>query len=313
MLRAELKGWLFVIAVVMVSVNMAHAQPEVLADPVKCYAIYYDGYNQMPPLQPSMPYDVMVGYLALDSLCRYATGEELKARALAMTEDSLRVGYQLLYSVINYDPALYRMYSSAVKNDSSYKSAVIDVVRALEYSYDQYLQWDSCDATALWTPYIYHIRIENISSYLGENEYDDENSVRVYCAKSVVLRKYKGIIPPDPTFASGDAVEYVTFTWSQIEPNDPANIVDSVLFYKNGNGYMDIGREYVVFLAPYWTSTVYGKGFLLGAAPQQTEMGYWFMPIEDGYVHDKTNFFKMGEFIPFDQFDEYLKNVYEQL
>ena len=261
-----------------------------------------------------MPDDVMIGYTALDSLCKIATKDDLNARALAMTEDSLRIGYQYLYSVMDYDPILFRIYSERVSADTSYTSAVIDVIDALYRGYSQYVQWDSCDAAALWTPYVYHIRLENIASYLDVHGFDNETSIRHYCGSALVLNKFKGVITPDTSFYSDNPREYVTLRWSRNEPDDPSRIWDSTRYNARGHEYMDVGREYFVFMRPNSTiSSICSDAYYLAPAIHSSEMGYWFMPVENGFVYDETNFFKMGEYIPLERFDSYLMNVYQRL
>ncbi|MBL1161658.1 MAG: hypothetical protein D8M52_08070 [Chlorobi bacterium] len=84
---------------------------------IPCYPQFDSEYytfsfpTQYPPLVTSMPLDVLVGHIGLDSLCKAKTYGEIETffRARTYWDDTLKYAAKYLLSLVDYDPVLLRL------------------------------------------------------------------------------------------------------------------------------------------------------------------------------------------------------------
>lgn len=290
-----------------------HAQSHIYPDPNKCDAFYYGPVTKKPPLNSSMPYDVMLAYIVLDSVCKVSSRELIESRVMLMSEDSLRMAYQYWYKVLDYDPLLLKKYIEAVEIDSTYASRPIYLFLALKSAYNQYEAFTVQENVVLWSQYIYHVRVENISMYTHELVKDTSGVIEYFCAKMQVLEKFKGECIPDTSYDSENPQKYVVASWDRYRPNDPSRIRDSSRYNLFGEQRMSVGGEYIVFLGTKNTSTAYGDGYYLQGGIIESEAGYWFMSITDGAVYDESEFFGLGKYIDLVEFKSHLREIKNRL
>lgn len=289
------------------------AQSRIYPDPNKCDAFYYDHVSRKPPLNSSMPYDVMLAYIVLDSICKTSSRDMIESKVMAMTEDSLRMAYRYWYKVLDYDPLLLKEYIEAIEDDTTYTSRPIYVFLALKNAYNSFVSFSAQENVVLWSQYIYYVRVDDISMYLHELAKDTSGAMEFFCAKMQVLDKFKGECIPDTSYNSEMPQKYVVASWDRYKPKDPSRIRDSSMYNAYGESRMRIGGKYIVFLRVKHTTTAYGDGYYLQGGSIESEAGYWFMPIMDEMVYDETEFFGMGKYIDLEKFKTYLAHIKNNL
>ncbi len=103
------KIYLLLAIILATVVNLNAQQPP-------CYPQYngltfkLSNLDYVPPITLSMPYDVILGYLALDTLRRYANPDDIKAFFKRQSyNDTMRYIMKHYYKMVDFDPIKYKL------------------------------------------------------------------------------------------------------------------------------------------------------------------------------------------------------------
>jgi hypothetical protein len=211
-----------------------------------------------------MPLDVLLGYIYADSLSRTAQMGTVATMGRTLTDnDTLRYGMRYLYQMQDYDPVLFTQWTGVV--DSTYSTdpgwaenkLVKAAIRNMATPNDAMMKM-----ALLYTSYILHIRATNESLYLDTNATRVKNHVLV---TAELIDPIKGKVLPycvnadgtDPTgeynltkpAAYGECVQFdYCLEWTRLNHSDIVHSTDSTFGSTEGNRWIKMGEEYIVFL-----------------------------------------------------------------
>jgi hypothetical protein len=275
-----------------------------------CGMVEYAEVLVKPPLSTYMPKNVMHPYIVLDSICKVYSLQEVQARLQVMSSDSIRIAMQYYYDVLDYDPILFHKYAMATMGDSNYQCNVPDFVKAVFTKYQGIAVSEMKDNLLLWTSYIYHIRVRSQVAREDSNRF---TRMRKFCARAEVMNKLKGTVLPDPSRMDIGGVEQITLWWGTEIPswNNGIYIVDSIAAFNVAEGFLIPDNEYIVFVLAEPTH-LYGPddsfGYLLSGAYDSNELGTWVLPVRNGKMIDKNEYFGIGAEIEVPVFKEYVRS-----
>ena len=82
------------------------------------YQIKYPIIRSIPPLSTGMPFDVLIGYVYLDSLMRFSRPRQTDSliKSWNSLNDTLKNAIKYLYKLEDYNPIIFRQYWDEVRN-----------------------------------------------------------------------------------------------------------------------------------------------------------------------------------------------------
>ena len=135
-------------------------------DQRKQSSIVLEPVETLPPLFTDMPYDCMIGYIAMDSIAREKPGGEIINYADSLSLDSLRIAARLMYSVADYSPLLLMRYINNIRDSSRegrYKSSpAVSYFNLEEQLIERRDELGRDYAMVLTSQYIYKVRIDSV-------------------------------------------------------------------------------------------------------------------------------------------------------
>jgi hypothetical protein len=292
--------------------HMAYAQVDIFLDPYDCGTVESASIIAAPPISLYMPTEVIYGYIVIDSVCKSASKEEIIQRLSNMAFDSIQIAMKCYYDMINYDPILFNEYAVYTSGSSNYLADVMTVYRALLDEYSSVRPLSEKDKLILWTPYIYHVRINSQSSRVDSA---GKAILGKYCANATIIDAFKGLIVPDPSRQDDVPGEMVNLWWGrELAGSRGATISDSVLYYQHREGFLVPGHEYIVFFDALTKFTDGGnRAYLLCNSPYSTEWMTWVLPVINGDVMDEGEYFGLGTNVQIQVFKDNIQTYRENI
>ncbi len=288
-----------------------YSQIQVWYDNDSCDVIHNTKISYMPPVIPSMPYQVLAGYVAMDSIFRTASYDALLSRAMTMPKDSIEMGIRFWFYMKDYNPLLFGEYWKAAAKRSDYLISPSQLQQVLRKCYfERFGIWSNIAEVIIGTDYILHVRVIGQSSYqsiLPTLGYEAEN----YCARVEFIEKVTGQILPNAcqhnNAGDEEPPECLNIGWARIALSQCTTYDDSLQSLPYGPDLMEIGKEYLVFLNLGMLSNI-DEGTSTYNVGQSTKLvrKNWVLPIENGTVTDKENVFGWGGSVPVETFKQYI-------
>ncbi len=263
-----------------------------------------------PPLNMGMPFDVLLGYIYYDSLCRTMTRHAIDSFASRLTNsDTLTHALKYLYEMDDYNPVTFSQWLKVTPSLGHYKTSPGYVYTNLIRVASAIIPDTQRTAILSGSDFIAHVRINSIQSYDDTAQSDLQNEVIVDCA---VLDTIKGdVYPPclgtialhgkgSRTSSIEDCLQFV------YSPSSPRMAPSGDVLYSwmprlqdsLGNPWISVDQEYVVFLS------IRGLGndssnFVLTIYPAMFKSSVsGLYPIQSGVVQDTNNDFGFGANLP---------------
>jgi len=300
--------------------------------------------HQLPILHPSMPYEIMLGYIYIDSIFR-AYGSfsiEDSIKAIGIDSDTMAYLMKYMYRVADYAPLLYAQYlgmstkSKPFRRASGliFESAVLDRIHSTNHlarlDREKYL-----NQLLIGAVYIYHIRVVDTTNIPRSSTIWDNASKIVY---STILDKIKGQKTPAEEYIGVPIVlnvnnvpitntsttaylnnhqNYFAFEHSE-SVKRRANIpVGTTTWFFNkplkdsdGNPWVIPNREYIVFARMGAGKECSNRDLDVQAvtiSPVYGNTSCGMLPIINGNVIDEENNLGLGEVIPVEEFKKLLR------
>ncbi len=317
---------LFVAAVILSSLALPpQAKGQVPCWDRKAVGFYYR-YPipyQTPMLEPSMPYDIMLGYIYADSLLKSAGMKSVWTAAKELQDnDTMRYVQKYRYLLSDYDPMRYHTYLGTTQNfgknsGSGVESRLIIRTRELPNGFIN----DVLTASR----YILHVTVNSIEVDDNGEERPAYLSTRVVYTtvidtiKGQVLPSFAGSvssinkpIEPQTNFIFQYCNEWTRARRSNNEWIEPIKS----MYDDEGNPWVMPNREYIIFANPYclcedvqnvqgtWQGHRYIEIFP-GAGNGSSTYGMY--PIKNGMVLDEGNDFGWGTSVPLTVFKQQLQ------
>lgn len=126
---------LTILTLTLVSISVSNAQFHQAPPPClpRFTAPTYEFAYQIisPPLYPSTPFDVMLGYVAIDSVCHFAPRNQVRSFIEHLSyDDTLKMIMKYWYKIADYDAFNYLSYTS--NTDSSFRSSPGNIIGMLQ-------------------------------------------------------------------------------------------------------------------------------------------------------------------------------------
>ncbi len=286
------------------------------SDPIQ---FQYTVLTSTPPLSTGMPFDVLIGYIYLDSIVRTVPLNTVDSfyKQLGYS-DTLRQAVKYIYEMNDFDPIIFEqyVYSQRIRTKSNYPNDILKkIYTCIKKKYP-----DSLKTTLLLysADYILDIKADWVSTIIDTTRPAFfSNSIVTECE---VLDTIKGKHRPGCIFDSltakhgiaqpqsvSSCLEFSYLpNWSRTEHVD-ALPADSGLVL-NGRDWIQKDSEYIVFLqlSDLGRDSTYNYSSLNPLRTANTMAGMY--PVRGGIVYDPNNDFGFGTGLTASQFKSRLRS-----
>jgi len=316
-------------------------------EPCPCSALYPGYYftGQYFPTKPVlysyMPYDVLVGYIIMDSIITHAKNsfpnwqsQENFIKSLTSTGDTLNYALKYLYRLADYNPFLYynflTSYQEGKQQPMSVLPKLLDQVKK-EYGLPT--------MEIMKAEYILHLKVNAVENFAYESRpayYDSvmqktipADSTKLVYVYAKVLDTIKGQVLPD--ISNTIEVFVQDSAGTKVKKSRPLNVPPNTNFiyaYNPGwrlknekgnkersmNGGEEVGKEFIVFSfnAGACLNSTMGFQYYLN---RPTALGYMggIFRIRDGDVLDAENDYGWDKYVPVDTFKQNLRTLIDSI
>lgn len=266
------------------------------------FRVRYAGLLRTPPVSGDMPAEIAQAYLYLDSLLRMPSlGNRVRGNGGAIEGDRHLIARMArsVYSVTDYDPAIFSQYADEVdgKSGMGYANSLRGIAGNL-FTLIRDIVPERGDAlySMMLADYILRVRVVAIDSITDA----DNPEYNQYRATVEVLDTLKGRTfrnagaPNGAATAAGAFIQFQYMPGNYLNPAEtsidrdapaiPYRLTDPAFTTISGGFGMRGGQEAIVFLrhADY-RADIGGSSYLLHLEPQAS---YNALPIVDGAVRD---------------------------
>jgi hypothetical protein len=292
--------------IILIANNNLHSQPPCANDYI---GIYYTlpRLTNYPPVTPSMPYDVMIGYIGLDSICRIVINTETCTNFIDHLgfNDTLQYFMKYLYDVTDYDPFRFYEYMKYTPDNYALPDAIEReiFIKIKETSHQPILDLLLSEAYI-----IAHIFVNNIDS-LGDPGSGICHTINI--VNCTILDNIKGQNIPncnptifkkkkDEKITSGQCINFeYCCEWPKNHTSE----------YLCDNGpWITSNNEYIVFLRPFLVCNDELNVFMTLLPSGADSYTFGMFPIVNGQVQDPMNELGFGTSVQVDSFKSFLRN-----
>ena len=295
----------------IISYYSLYSQIQAPCDSTNDYAYYFwqPKVQSYPPLSTDMSYDVLIGYIACDSIIKakhlYECNDFLKRQTY---NDSIRYIMRYFYQMVDYDPIKFWLYSRAdcIIGMDNYRIQPSFIADDFLPGLLQYSPYPILDYYLLGSYIIAHVSITDTSRIYPRNTIICKNLLYVNCT---VLDIIKGqVLPPCnyPAQVKGkngnnktltnECLQFIYCCEWQRNTASYESLCDSA-----GNAWVKKNNEYIIFLEPRLLCTdsinVYIELTPLGINSNKS-FEHGMFAIENGNVIDPANEFGFGPIVP---------------
>ncbi len=298
---------------------------------------YYSNISVMPPLNTDMPFDVMIGYIALDSLRRNGDYSLFKEFINNQTyNDTIRTIFKYYYKMLDWNPMLFQSY---IKNTDYCKLPLPIIQDEIVEKYFNISPSRGNSLVAL-SYFIYHIRVLDTLRFIDSTSFTYQRGLKCY---SEILNIHKGnILESNCNIQENNlSVKNNDIYNDSLQINNPILCFDIRLDWYRGEDIGDVvligndnypwcrikekmvdslnipwiksNQEYIVFLKPVLIDyhDNYNKYQLFPVDCNSLTKGIY--PIINGYVQDPSNDFGLGTSVPYLDFIQNLNNIINEI
>lgn len=264
-----------------------------------------DHLASFPPYSMYMPYDVLVSYIALDTLSKHGFYPDMKDFLDRQSyNDTIQTIYKLFYKVVDYDPIKLFL---TMKDNSFIATTPQGLIRDLIIETIPRLSPNpNLDKALLKSFIIAKIYINNIIAIEDSNALNLGKNVQICTAE--ILDTIKGLTIPickdtttpnkfikyqnqkqyGPAYPGGCLQFNYCLDWNR--GNDAHHTLRDSL----GNPWIKLNKEYIVFLN-FTIECEDSSGVYYCVRPSWPESFTFLMfPVENGFVYDPKNEFGFG-------------------
>ncbi len=306
----------YILLVILLSLSFNNLQSQ-----TNCDSVFFDvvlesqDLNEFCELNTGMPFEVLLSYIALDSLC---TKNDYKdwfyfLENQTTFNDTLKTIYNFLYKTVDYNPVLFDKNKRFTNID--YKIHPMSVLQNLEDKLEFVSTNPMLDKALLFSHYIVKVKVENIINKVDPESYAGNTLSFVQCS---ITDTIKGKVAPacyyfntnnhnsfsniaDRTNSTqildiGSCLEFgYSPQWKLGKSTDDRTISYKGIVDSLGNSWLKVDEEYILFLTTFGvcrdSSTFYTTIRPLGLESNTFTM----YPIKsDGTVFNPDNDFGYG-------------------
>lgn len=296
----------------------------------------FDTLSHFPPYTLGMPYDIMIGYYAIDTVARNASEEMVEEFINRQTyNDTIKTIMKYYYELVDYNPTTFLL----VKNYLKCPYGIATYPRDMEYYFlkkiKSVLPNPNLDYSLLGSTYIAQLNVIDTMTVIDSNGVMCREKALVKCE---IVDQIKGqIIPQCKTWGeqqllinnspvrtaslSIPALPGSCFTfdycpdWREVLHGEhiPTNS-KSLLRDSLGKPIIKKGKQYIIFLQAQFLcfdrNTKISSYVLL---PMNNNLFYSIYPIENGFVKDPNNFMGWGTSVSLNTFKNNLRTRISQI
>ena len=320
-----MKKLFLILAILLINLPLLNAQ----APP--CFNVYQgltfpiQKITNFPPLNTGMPYDVLIGYIVIDSVCVNADLDTVNNFLAKQIYDNDTIKYlkKFWYVMTDYDPFIFNqvMFYTGNKTYKTHPSI-------LYKSCFDFLS-SNCskgDLAIITSSIIAHIKVSDLKFVFDSNAVLNKEG---YIVTGEILDTMKGrVFPSCKDFYHNDLETESVFLdhelpenclqfeycrgWTRGDNKDNSIFIEGregkKLIDDNGQPYIKGGMEYIIFLKPViacdeqniFHYTIFPNGLY-------SEM-YNLFPVVDGVVIDPEDEFNFGTGLSVEEFKTSLRN-----
>jgi len=311
------------------------------------YYLYpYASAYQLPVLHPSMPYDILIGYLYTDSMLKAYNRNVIEntIKSTSYNSDTMSYLMKYMYRMADYSPIMYEQFLGMTANMVPFRrtsgwSVSSDFLNYLHNNNDIYDIEKYLTRLLLEATYIYHIQVVDtiFIDSIDITKSDNPEYVTSLIAYSTIIDKIKGQKTPaeeyilTPLVLNGNKTpnaattnyldnhnDYFAFEYFHLWARQANFRTDDGVynFFKRlldaeGNPWVIPDREFIVFARVSGGSDCGSKSSnVMGVkiVPVGGNTSGGMLPVIDGNVIDEENNLGFGEVVPVELFKELLRN-----
>jgi hypothetical protein len=282
-----------------------------------------DTLSQFPPYSLSMPYNVLLGYVAMDSICSYGYPPDVWSFLDRQTDgDTLRHIMRHYYATIDWDPVRYflaRLSEQHFKDisPSQLQSRLLNNIKRAVPSPNKLLDYSLCQSH-----FIAHIKVLDTLTVIDTSAEPLGTVIKIVTAEIVdtikghyvpSCRDKSNILVSNTTnnIASIDIGSIYANADPPIQHADPGKCFQfhycpDWLYY--GQPILNKDSEYIVFLNFLYLGNSNGKIYYEFRSVGADSYEFLMYPINNGIVYDPKNEMGFGLNLTVDQFKAAIRN-----
>jgi hypothetical protein len=320
------------VALLMLSPSFLKSQFPPCDPDLKSQTFSVDTIQSIPPYSLNMPYDVLLAYIALDSVCNHAPKNAYQEFIRNQTyNDTLRYIMRYYFKAMDYDPILFKQYLYQADVDSINPSHVrSDVTKMISYNSPT----PFTHRIILNAYYIAHVSITDTIRLVDTSAMSSKNGIIVttdvldlikgqrlpnctdynYPYKYDVLDKSDNPHPASFEELPDSCLQfYYCLEWYRGVSGDRIDAGALTAVDSNGDPWIKKDKEYIVFLKLIYNCTYNGKYYLSTFPLTSASETLTMYPIENGMVQDPGNEFGLGASVPVATFKNELNNLINEI
>lgn len=278
--------------------------------PEDSYITYrFQNLTMFPPYSLDMPYDVLLAYVALDTVSHYGNSYEIRDFLKGQTyNDTLRKIMRHYYQMIDFDPIKYNQTDAYF--DISMHATLSNIDGQINDAVLYKSPYPLLDYMLCRSHYILHVKAKGINIVLDTNTSGMAREVREISYQ--VLDTIKGKNIPYIINSPNNII-------SLSEELNPSFFTDTLFVFQyspfwgklideHGQPWIQVDSEYVVFLTLvrycHDSTGIYCN--LRPVWPESVTFGMY--PLRDGLIYDPLNELGLGIGLTISEFKQMLRN-----
>lgn len=309
--------------------------------PCPCSSLYPGYYfaGQYYPFKPvllsTMPLDVLIGYIIMDSVIIYGPAaypnfqlQEDFIKSLTCSGDTLKYALKYLYRMADYNPFLYYNFLTSEQAGKKHPMSIISILsdhikkecglptqEVMKAEYILHIETKEVE------PFTYESKLPVYDSIYGKTYTDSTYLDYVYCQ---VLDTIKGQVLPNMENAITVLRTDSTKVFGNLSTSLSAPPNTNFLFYYNRKWVVESGnwksqtkaepnKEYILFAYNTRACLNKGNGQYYDIRPTLLGASGGIYPIVDGNVIDFANDFGWGTSVALATFKQNLQNLIDSI
>jgi hypothetical protein len=289
--------------------------------------------RSIPPLNTGMPVDIIIGYIALDSLLRFTSERSVDSLLNQWTtlNDTLKWAVKYLYKLNDYNPIIFNQYMSEVLLHQTVdltEGKYILTLNHLKYILSEKFRKTYSNSnklafySMLYADYILRVRILSIDSLTN---YTSALQYTSFKANVQILDTLKGRVFPQPQNVQPSNLKSLSIPPHNFNFQFPSSGYNSLnvisqkqlyfktdsVFSKNSGFRMNTGQEAIIFITFKNPLFDYQNDYFDLELNQRCSLNA--LRIENDNVYDVNHVWSNQTVIPYTQWKQLYQNYLQQI
>lgn len=175
-----------------------------------CSMLDVGNLGALPPITSNMPYDVMMSWIASDSVCRTMNIDAVESFLRHTSDDTVKMAMKYYYRLHSYNPLALEKHRFEAAANPLYKIGILQLGMAVIEEYARRFTLTFIDLLMLNCSRVYTASVQSI--YTQERIIGPDTGIE-YCAFGIIDSVLKGDVQYDECGEPGSNERCIGFSW----------------------------------------------------------------------------------------------------